>query len=111
MPPTSRTQRRAEPRRTNAIARGRGSWIDQVADEVKVVLREHGLDLEILVMFGPIGEPFRAVGYDGAPRAYFSDRDAINGPSGFPTPRDNPMSDIVNRPAAKRRETNLDAPP
>ena len=87
------------------------SWVDRVADQVQALLRKHGLDFELLVMFDPITEQLHAVGYDGAPRAYFAGRDAITGPSDSPAPRGNPMCENINNPTAKRHETNEEASP
>ena len=107
MPKSTLTRERHPP---NDRPKG-DAWVDQVADEVQALLREHGLDFELLVMFDPICEQLHAVGYDGAPRAYFAGRDAFTGPSDSPASRGNPMSDIINHPAAKRPETNLEASP
>ncbi len=51
--------------------RDNDAWVDLVADEVQALLREHGLDFELLVMFDPICEQLHAVGYDGAPARFF----------------------------------------
>jgi hypothetical protein len=87
------------------------AWVDQVADEVQALLREHGLDFELLVMFDPICEQLHAVGYDGAPRAYFAGRDATTGPSDSPAPRGNPMDATIPNPATTRHETSEEASP
>ncbi|MDE1820865.1 MAG: hypothetical protein KGJ23_12620 [Euryarchaeota archaeon] len=86
--------------------RDNDAWVDLVADEVQALLRERGLDFELLVMFDPICEQLHAVGYDGAPRAYFAGRDAITRPSESPAPRGNPMDATIPNPAATRHETN-----
>lgn len=60
------------------------AWVDRVADEVQALLRERGLDLELLVMYDKVTEVLHAVGFSGAPARYFrsleGDREA-GGPS------------------------------
>ena len=108
MPNSPSTRQRQQPNEHHSTEDD--SWVDQVADEVQALLREHGLDFELLVMFDPICEQLHAVGYDGAPRAYFAGRDAITHPSESPAPRVTPMESIQN-PAAKRPETSVEASP
>lgn len=46
-------------------------WVDRVADRVTEILREHGLELELLVFYQPEAEMLHAVGYDGSAQRYF----------------------------------------
>jgi hypothetical protein len=85
------------------------AWVDQVADEVQALLREHGLEMELCVWYDPITEQLHGVGYDGAPARFFANLPSSSAPSDSQAPRGNPMSDIINHPAAKRPETNLKA--
>lgn len=47
------------------------AWTDDVADRVQAILREEGLDLELVVFYDPVTEALHAVGYDGSPGRYF----------------------------------------
>ena len=47
------------------------AWVDRIADEVTALLRDHGLDLELVVFYDPIGEMLHGVGFDGSPARYF----------------------------------------
>ncbi|MDE1882135.1 MAG: hypothetical protein KGI89_16495 [Euryarchaeota archaeon] len=47
------------------------SWVDRVADEVGDLLRQHGLDMEMVVFYDPVDEQLHAVGFDGNPARYF----------------------------------------
>ncbi len=51
--------------------KGDDSWVDQVADEVTAVLREHGLELELCVFYDVVTETLHATGFDGSPARYF----------------------------------------
>jgi hypothetical protein len=48
------------------------TWVDRVADEVSAVLREHRLDMEMVVFYDPVGEQLHAVGFDGNPARFFA---------------------------------------
>lgn len=47
------------------------AWVERIADDVIALLRPHGLDLELLVVYDRVTEMLHAVGYDGAPSRYF----------------------------------------
>ena len=65
------------------------SWVDQVADEVQALLREHGLEMELCVWYDPIGEHLHAIGFDGSAARYFRSLDSAvrEAPPARPTPR------------------------
>ncbi len=69
------------------------SWVDRVADQVQVLLSEHGLEMELCVWYDPVAEYLLAVGFDGSAARYFrsleSDRTEeppAGGPVGAPAP-------------------------
>lgn len=62
-------------------------WVDVVADEMTRILKDDGLQLELLVFYDPITECLHAVGYDGAPGRYLRSLDAVaEAPRPPPTP-------------------------
>lgn len=48
------------------------AWTDDVADRVQALLREEGLELELVVFYDSLTEVLHAVGYDGAPARFFA---------------------------------------
>ena len=79
----SRLNPAAERPATTALPSGRppdDSWVDGVADEVTELLRERGLDLELLVMHDKVTEVLHAVGISGAPARYFRSLESDRGP-------------------------------
>jgi hypothetical protein len=82
------------------------SWVDRTADRVAEILREEGLDMELVVFFDPIAEILHAVGYDGSAARYFQSLEAVGRPSGSPAPRGNPMPENINQPAQSQRTPN-----
>ena len=69
--PAPRSSARPSGTALTRSTRDNDAWVDLVADEVQALLREHGLDFELLIMFDPICEQLHAVGYDGAPARFF----------------------------------------
>lgn len=53
-------------------ARDDDAWTDDVADRVQALLREEGLELELVVFYDSLTEVLHAVGYDGAPARFFA---------------------------------------
>ena len=69
MQPHLRTRTRRSPDRQNPAD---DSWVDRVADSVKALLAEEGLDMELIVWYDAITEQVHAVGFDGAPARYLA---------------------------------------
>ena len=61
------------PQRQPPKARSQGddACVDQVADEIQALLREHGLELELCVFYDVVTETLHATGFDGSPARYF----------------------------------------
>ena len=104
MPPSNPTPSHAKPNKRSHQADD--TWVDQVADEVTALLKEQGLDLELLVLYDPICETLHSVGYDGAPARYMS---ALGEAPARPrpcVPRDEMRANSIDQPTAQRPETN-----
>lgn len=86
-------------RATNNRTPGEDSWVDVVADGVGDLLREEGLDCELIVFYDPLTETLHAVGYDGAPARYFRGLEADGGPSVPRARRGKPMVETTAHPA------------
>ena len=106
----SRMNTRANRPETTARSPGDDSWVDVVTDEVQALLMEHGLELELVAFYDPVGEMLQATGYDGAPSRFMATVGSNSGPSDSPAPRGNPMdATTIPSPAATRHETNEEA--
>ncbi|MDE1821915.1 MAG: hypothetical protein KGJ23_13875 [Euryarchaeota archaeon] len=82
------------------------SWVDQVADEVQALLREQGLEMEMIAFYDPIDEQLHAVGFDGSPARFLRSLETDPAPSDSPASRGNPMSENINPPAQSQRTPN-----
>ncbi len=78
---------------TNPPARRRATngpdddgWVDRVADRVTALLREEGLELELVVFYQPEAEMLHAVGYGGSAQRYFHALERSGEPSGRGSP-------------------------
>jgi hypothetical protein len=92
-------------RATNDRAHGDDSWVDPIADDVSALLRESGLQMELVVFYDPITETLHAVGYDGSAQRYFTAL-GTEGAS-VPQPRAAPNSaSSVDAPRSTQTETS-----
>ena len=66
------------------------SWVDRTTDRVAEVLREEGLDMELVVFFDPIAEVLHAVGYDGSAARYFRSLESDRAPDAEVPPSSTP---------------------
>jgi hypothetical protein len=96
-------------RATNDRSHGDDSWVDPIADDVSALLRESGLQMELVVFYDWITETLHAVGYDGSAARYFRSLEADGTPSGSHAARGNPMSENISQPAQDRRATTEEA--
>lgn len=74
------------------------AWVDLVADRVQAILREEGLDLELLVFYDAITEVLHAVGFDGAPARYFANLPAPSDTAGPAPPAPPPGTGLPRTP-------------
>ena len=97
-------QRQRQP--PKARSQGDDAWVDQVADQVQDLLKEQGLEMELLVFYDSVTEVLHATGFDGAPARYFRGLEAAGAPSGPSALRGTPMSHDVSNPEQTSPETN-----